>query len=65
MRQREQELMALPSVIGVGVGVADRNPTEAAIVVYVNQTQRVRPRLPASINGVPVKIIYTDPITAY
>jgi hypothetical protein len=31
----------------------------------VNQTQRVRPRLPQSINGVPVKIVYTDPITAY
>ena len=65
MRQREQELLARPSVIGVGVGPADPNSAEAAVVIYVNQTQRVRPRLPRSINGVSVKIVYTDPIIAY
>lgn len=65
MRQREQDLLSRPSVIGIGVGTADSNSAEAAVVIYVNQTQRVRPRLPRSINGVPVKIVYTDPITAY
>ncbi|MEW6207504.1 MAG: hypothetical protein AB1631_04000 [Acidobacteriota bacterium] len=65
MRQRERELMSRPSVIGIGVGARDDNSAEAAIVIYVNQTQRVRPRLPNSINGVPVKIVYTDTITAY
>jgi len=65
MRQREQEMMSRPSVIGIGVGAVDTNSAEAAIVIYVNQTQRVRPRLPRSINGVSVKIVYTDPITAY
>ena len=65
MRQREQELMSRPSVIGVGVGPSDGNSAEAAVVIFVNQTQRVRPRLPRSINGVPVKVVYTDPIIAY
>ena len=65
MRQREKELLARPSVIGVGVGPAESNSAEAAVVVYVNQTRRVRPRLPSNINGVPVKVVYTDPIIAY
>jgi hypothetical protein len=65
MRQRERELMSRPSVIGIGVGARDENSAEAAIVIYVNQSQRVRPRLPRSINGVPVRIVYTDQITAY
>lgn len=65
MRQREAELLSRPSVIGIGVGAADRNSSEASVVIYVNQSQRVRPRLPRSINGVPVKIVYTDTITAY
>ncbi len=65
MRQREKELLSRPSVIGIGVGATDHNSAEAAVVIYVNQTQRVRPRLPRNINGVSVKIVYTDPITAY
>lgn len=65
MRQRERDLLSRPSVIGVGVGSLDSNPTEAAIVVYVDQTAAVRPRLPRRLNGVRVKVVGTDPIVAY
>ena len=65
MMQRERELLSRASVIGVGVGALDRNPTEAAIVVYVDYTGAVQPRLPRRINGVPVKVVYTEPIVAY
>lgn len=65
MRQREQQLLSRASVIGVGVGALDSNPAQAAIVVYIDYTSGVQPRLPRRINGVSVKVVYTDPIVAY
>lgn len=64
MRGRESELMSRKGVIGVGVGAADENPTEAAIVIYVDNTKKT-PRLPRRINGVSVKVVHTDPFVAY
>ena len=64
-RGRERDLMSRAGVIGVGVGVRDNNSAETAIVVYVDQSSPARPRLPRLINGVQVKIVYTDPFVAY
>lgn len=63
--RHEARLFARPSVIGVGVGASDSNPSEAVIVVYVDQTTGIEPSLPRRINGVRVKRVYTDPIIAY
>jgi hypothetical protein len=65
MRQREHELLSRASVIGVGVGALDSDRAQAAIVVYVDYTSGRRPRLPKRISGVPVKVVYTEPIVAY
>ena len=65
MRDREQDLMSRPGVIGVGIGQSDDNQREAAIVVYVDSTARVKTKLPKAINGVKVKRIYSEPFVAY
>ena len=56
-------LMSNPAVLGVGVGAADDDPTEAVIVIYLEQGRRHR-ALPATVDGVRVKIVHTDPIVA-
>jgi hypothetical protein len=62
--RNENSIMSRPSVIGMGIGSADDNPSEAVIVVYVNQSGP-RPRLPRRIEGVRVKVIETDEFVAY
>jgi hypothetical protein len=57
-------LMSRASVIGVGVGAADDNDTEGAIVVYVDKTTGQRPILPKSIDGTRLKVVLTDPFIA-
>ena len=57
-------LMSRASVIGVGIGSADDNDTEGAIVVYVDKTAGSRPILPQNIDGTRVKVVLTDPFIA-
>ncbi len=62
----EPVLFSHPGVIGVGVGQADDDPTRAAVVVYVESGRQMRPRgIPAEIDGIPVKIIPTEPFVAF
>lgn len=59
------DLMARPEVIGVGVGVRDEDPGKAAIVLYVDSTRPAHPNIPDSIDGVPVKVVATEPFVAF
>src|SRR2546422_2916437 len=59
------DLMRNPEIIGVGVGVKEDDPGKAAIVVYVDSTRPSQSRMPSEIDGVPVRIIHTDPFVAY
>jgi hypothetical protein len=59
------DLMARPEVIGVGVGVRDEDPSQAAIVLYIDSTRPTHPRVPDTIDGVAVKVVATDPFVAY
>lgn len=65
MRSREQDLMSRPGVIGVGIGQADDNAQESAIVVYIDSTAQVKTTLPKTINGIKVKRIYSEPFVAF
>ena len=58
-------LMFQPGVIGAGVGAASDDNVDGAIVVYVDRTSRERPVLAESIDGIPVRVILTDPFVAY
>jgi hypothetical protein len=58
-------LMATPGVIGAGVGASGDNETEAAIIVYVDRTSAARPQFAPSLDGVAVRVVYTDPFVAF
>ena len=57
-----ENLMSQPAVLGVGVGASDGNFTESAIVVYLDETAVTKPKLPAQIDGVGVRVILTGPL---
>jgi len=59
------ELMARPEVIGVGVGVRDEDPSQAAIVLYIDSTRPAHPRIPDTIDGIAVKVVATEPFVAF
>ncbi len=59
--RHEKELMKLPAVLGVGIG-SDHG--RYVFQVLVDKTARKKPRLPAEIEGVPVKVFLTGPIVA-
>jgi hypothetical protein len=64
--RHEGRLLAIPGVIGVGVGVSERTIGQAAIEVYVIEgTESLRRTLPSSLDGVDVKMIETGEIRAY
>jgi hypothetical protein len=64
--RHEGRLLALPGVIGVGVGVSEKLREQAAIEVYVIQaTESLKQALPKSLDGVEVKTIETGEIHAY
>jgi hypothetical protein len=66
LERHRANLMFSDGVIGAGVGAASDDDDEtAAIVVYVDRTGRGRPVLASSIEGVPVRMILTDPFIAY
>lgn len=59
------EMMRSAEIVGVGVGVMDDDSGRVALVVYVDSTRPIQPRVPSQIDGVPVKIVRTDPFVAY
>ena len=63
--RNEDRLLRKGSVIGVGVSAADDVTDEAVIVVYVDQTTSTPPKIPKTIEGLRVKVVYTDPFIAY
>ncbi len=57
------QLMSDDAVLGVGVGASEDDPSEAAIVLYLEQGRSHRP-LPAKLDGVRVQVVLTDRIVA-
>lgn len=61
----ESSLLGRRGVLGVGVGVSESDATQAAIVIFVDQSDPgAWQRLPSAIDGVPVRLIPTDPFVA-
>lgn len=58
-------LMFQPGVIGAGVGAASDDNLQAAIVVYVDKTSSARPQLLRDLDGIPVRVVLTDPFVAF
>jgi hypothetical protein len=65
LEQHRANLMFQAGVIGVGVGASDKADDEAAIVIYVDRTSAAKPQFADSIDGVAVRVVYTDPFIAF
>lgn len=64
--RHEARLLAIPGVVGVGVGRSEKVIGQAAIEIYVKQaTSSLHGVLPDSLEGVEVKIVETGEIQAY
>jgi hypothetical protein len=59
-----QNLMAQPGIQGVGVGISDDNPAEAALVIYVIAGVP-HPEIPAVMEGLRTKIVEGDRFRAF
>jgi hypothetical protein len=64
LEQNRHDLMSKPGVLGVGLG-ATEDDSEAAVIVYVDQTSFARPQLPDRVENLPVRVIFTDPFIAF
>jgi hypothetical protein len=56
--QHTQDLMANSAILGVGVGASADSPSEAAVVVFVENGSS--PSVPAEIDGIRTRIVVTD-----
>ncbi len=63
--RHERNFMSQPGVIGVGVGGSEDGSGDSAIVVYVDRTAGRGPDLPARVDNVKVRAVFTDPFVAY
>ena len=65
LEMHRANLMATPGVVGAGVGATSENDAEPAIVVYVDRTSLARPQFAPSLDGIAVRVVYTDPFVAF
>lgn len=65
LESHRANIMFQPGVMGVGLGASAASDVEAAIVVYVDKTASARPQFAQSLDGVPVRVIVTDPFIAF
>lgn len=65
-QRHENRLLAIPEVVGLGVGHSEKVPGRAALEIYVKRhTESLRLALPNSLDGVEVKVVETGEIVAY
>ncbi len=56
LKSHEQELMALPGVVGIAVGLLPDNKTLCLKVLVVKETEELKKKIPKSLDGYPVVI---------
>jgi hypothetical protein len=57
------ELISAPAVIAVAVGAAEGDAKRAAIHVYVERDRALVRAIPATLDGVPVRVFQIEPFT--
>ncbi len=63
--EHEFDLMKRPGVWGVGIGSAENDPTEPAIVIFLESPGgTIPPSIPRELDGTKVRVIFTDPFVA-
>ncbi|MBL8150803.1 MAG: hypothetical protein JNN15_12835 [Blastocatellia bacterium] len=64
MNDNVEKIMKRPAVLAMGVGASETDSTSPAIVIFVDKTKGVTPKLPKRMKGLEVKIEYTEPFIA-
>ena len=62
LRTHDAELLAIPGVVGVYVGLADDGKTPCLRVMVVKKTPDLEQRIPKSLEGLPVVVEETGVI---
>jgi hypothetical protein len=56
--ESEKELLKIPEVTGVDVGLTSSNDEKTAVIrIYVKDRKNVKKKLPRKIQGIPVEVI--------
>jgi len=63
--RHEPDVLAIPGILGIGVGAADDNPAEAVIVLYVQTGRAIPEAISDRLDGLRMKVITTEPFVAY
>lgn len=61
--KHHDEIMAIPGVVGVGIG--SKNGTSAIVIMVEELTPLLKTKLPQSLDGVPVAIEQSGEIIAF
>jgi len=59
-----ERLMLEDAVLGVGVGVSSADPSEAVVLIYLEEGRSHSP-LPAELDGVRTEVVRTDAFRAF
>jgi Peptidase family S64 len=63
--RHKPSILPRANVLGIGVGAADDNPSEAVIVIYTETGRGSSEALPEYLDGLRVKVVNTEPFVAY
>lgn len=62
LRDHDDELMAIPGVVGVYVGLLEDGQTQCLRVMVSEKSPELESRIPKSLEGYPVEIVETGAI---
>jgi hypothetical protein len=63
--RHKPSILPRANVLGIGVGAADDNPSEAVIVIYTETGHGFSEALPEYLDGLRVRVVNTEPFVAY
>ena len=64
-QKHEDQIMAVPEVVGIGIGLAESGDDYEFIVYCKKIVPGVQEKLPQLLDGVPVRLIESGPFEAY
>ena len=63
--RHKSNILRMPNVLGIGIGAADDNSSEAVVIVYVETGRPLPGAVPDFVDGLRVKVVTTEPFVAY
>jgi hypothetical protein len=63
--RHKASILGMANVLGIGVGAADDNSSEAVVIIYVETGHALPEVVPDFLDGLRVKVVTTEPFVAY